>query len=314
MKKGMTLVEILISLVILMFLLGAVYSILNLQTVRAIQVQKTSVLQTDAQIALTLMKWDLSAAGLAFPKVDSAVVSGDGGFGGSDSINLKAVGLGFESSRVRWSWLLEKVTNKNMIIVRAWDDPMWNFNSGDSIVVLDRDRKIMNPPGDLEITSPVDTFTYTDQWGNPVKACSISISNPLNAIAGLVVISKIQSLYSPGIKISVNANNELVRGKDILLDNVEDLQFAYGVDTDGDGIIDSWSDNKPLQAIALGQKWVIRYTLVVTSRPMGGYTYPDITYTIENHTYDILTNRMRMKRAIFTGIIAPPNLQPPEGG
>lgn len=309
MKKGMTLVEILVSLVILMFLLGAVYSILNLQTVRAIQVQKTSVLQTDAQIALTLMKWDLTAAGLAFPKVDSAVVSGDGGPGGSDFINLKAVGLGFESTRVRWSWLLEKVSNRPWIHVRRWSDAMWNFNPNDKIVVLDRNRKVISPPGDLTIQDTV-LYTYIDQWGNPVPACSILLDQNVNAIAGLVVISKIQSIYSPGITISVNANNELIRGNDILLDNVEDLQFAYGVDTDGDGVIDSWSDFKPPQAVALGQKWVIRYTLVITSRPMGGYTYPDQAYTIENHTYDITTNRMRMKRAIFTGIIAPPNLQP----
>ena len=97
MKKGMTLVEVLVSLLILSFILAAIFTILNLQTIRSIQVQKTSILQTDAQVALTLMKWDLAAAGLAYPKQDDAVQSQNNvGPNGSDAISIRAVGLGFE--------------------------------------------------------------------------------------------------------------------------------------------------------------------------------------------------------------------------
>lgn len=305
-KKGMTLIEILVSLVILTFTLGAIFTILNLQTVKSTQVQKTSILQTDAQVALTLLKWDFASAGLAFPKVDSAVISLNGGLAGTDAISLKAVGLGFESGRIKWSWLLEEA-NSTIIKVRSWADTLLNFEAGDTIVVLEVNRTTLKPPGDCVISS-VDTFTFYDNWGNPVTASRLTLDKPVAAIAGLVVIGKHSKIYSPGITISVS-NKKLVRGSDTLLDNVEELQFSYGIDNDGDGVIETWTDNIP-QFATLERKWGIRYTLVVTSRPMGGYTYPRDSIYIEDHVYVLTAADKRMKRAIFTGVISPPNLQP----
>ncbi|MCK4251439.1 PilW family protein [candidate division WOR-3 bacterium] len=304
-KKGMTLVETMVSVVILTFTLGAIFTILNLQTVKSAQVQKTSLLQTDAQVALTLLKWDFASAGLAFPKTDSAVRSINGGLAGTDAINLKAVGLGFESGRIKWSWLLNAV-NSNIIEVRSWADTLFNFKVGDTVVVLMIDRRIMSP-GDLVISN-IDTFTHVDNWGNSVRASRLTLDNPVNSTKGLVVIGKHSEFYSPGITISVS-NNKLVRGSDTLLDNVEELQFSYGIDNDGDGVIETWTDNIP-QFATFQKKWGIRYTLVVTSRPMGGYTYPRDSMYIEDHAYALTAADKRMKRAIFTGVISPPNLQP----
>lgn len=307
MKKGMTLVETLVSLVILSLLLGAIFTILNLQSVRSSHVQKTSVLQTDAQVALTLLKWDLASSGLAFPKVDTAVRSLDGGLMGTDAISIKAVGLGFESSAVKWSWLLDRAHTTDLFYwVRGFEDTTFNFKEGDTVVCLDNDRKIMIPPGELTIIAPVVIDTFYDPKGNPVLGQQLTFDKKLSAIAGLVIIRKFFSLYNPGITLSINDSNQLVRGSDILLDNVEDLQFAYGIDNDGDNIIETWTDVIP-QFATLGRKWAIRYTLVVTSRPMRDYTYIHNSLVIENHTY--IPDKTR-RRAILSGIIAPQNLQP----
>jgi prepilin-type N-terminal cleavage/methylation domain-containing protein len=310
MKRGLTLVEMLVSLVILTIILTAVFSILNIQKVRATQVQKTTILQTDAQVALTLMRWDLGAAGLAYPKEQSAVRSfNNTGTSptGTDAISMKAAGFGFESGVLRWSWLLERA-NSNQFLCRSWADTAYNFKLGDTIVTLDQDRTVMTPPGDL-VVQAIDTATYTDPYGNPNPAQSITTDLPLNAIGGLVVIRKYSDMFDqagPGLTISVS-NNKLVRGSDTLLENVEDLQFAYGTDTDGDDVIDLWTNDLPQFT---DRKWAIRYTLVITTRPIADYEYPMDSVTVEDHSYTLNLTQKRQKRAILTGIIAPPNLQP----
>ncbi|MGB7054526.1 MAG: prepilin-type N-terminal cleavage/methylation domain-containing protein, partial [bacterium] len=98
-SQGMTLVELLVSLVILMVVLGAVYSILHLQQTKSSQVTRTTILQTDAQVAFTLVKWDLLLAGLGFPfgRQDAFQLSNSGG-----NVTLRATGLGFEMNHTQW--------------------------------------------------------------------------------------------------------------------------------------------------------------------------------------------------------------------
>lgn len=310
MKKGMTMVEVLVSLVILTFVLGAIFTILNIQRVRASHVQLTSVMQTDAQIAITLLKWDLATSGLGFPKMDGAVADGDGGAAGPDSIRMRAVGLGFEANQTKWTWLLEESNSAN-ILVRKMMPHAPDLESGDLVIALDANRKPLDPPGDLTVVNALDTL-YIDPIGDTIPALAVQLNNTLKAIGGLVIIGKVPSAYTPGITYWVNtATNQLMRGNDIMLDNVEDLQIAYGFDTDADNVIDTWQDNiGPFATPA--RKWAIRYTLVVTSRPMAAYRYPANIINVENHTYNIPAGsiQQRQKRAILSGVIAPPNLQP----
>jgi len=309
MKKGMTLVEVLVSLVILAFVLGAIYTILNLQTARSVQVQETTILQTDAQVALSLLKWDLATAGLAYPKIDNAVQSSNGGAGSTDAITLRGVGLGFESGQCKWSWLMEGATNSNVVLTRGFkdEDTVLHFSVGDTVVFIDRLREIIDPPGAVVVqATAVDSFI--DHFGNVFSAQRLTLSSPVNASVGRVVIGFVPPIYDPGMTLSIT-NWQLMRGNDVMLDNVEDLQFAYGIDNDNDNIIDTWTDDIP-QFATQGRKWAIRYTMVVTSQGIGGYTYPDNQITIEDHTYALTPAQKRQKRAILSGIIAPQNLQP----
>jgi len=311
MKKGMTLVEVLVSLVILSFLLAAVFTILNLQTVKSANVRKTTIHQTDAQVALTLLKWDLASAGLAYPKTDTAIVDLDGAVNDPDTIILRGVGLGFEAARTKWSWLLDKVSGVNAL-VRAWggEDSVLNFAGGEQIIVLDRDRNILNPPGVLTIVS-VAPDTFIGPTGDSIPALDLTLNMSLSSIAGMVVITIDTLIYDPGLMVYVDvANKTLMRGNEVLLDNVEDLQLAYGTDTDGDEIIDTWQDFLPPNTIASGRNWAIRYTLVTVSRPMSDYNYPINTLTIENHTYNLTSAEQKQKRLFLTGLVTPPNLQP----
>ncbi|MBE0433279.1 PilW family protein [candidate division WOR-3 bacterium] len=307
---GMTLVELMVSLVILMIVLGAVYSILNLQQTKAVQVTRTTVLQTDAQVAFTLLKWDMLLAGLGYPYglQDALQLSNNGG-----DITLRAVGLGFEMNRTQWSYLIENASGTS-VSIRRWDDNPANFQAGDTLIVMNEVRRPIYE--DLIITS-VDTFTYYDPiWNNPIPAIRLIVNDAITARAGLMVFRRNADTYYNGLTYTL-ANDTLMRGNEALLTNVEAIQFRYGIDTDNDGIIDNWSDaNNPLFNPNYGQKWAVRFTVVVASDPMAGYQAIEDSITIENdppYTYDLDFNRKRRKRAVLSSIIYPQNLQPGEG-
>ena len=308
--RGMTLVELMVSLVILMIVLGAVYSILNLQQTKAVQVTRTTVLQTDAQVAFTLLKWDMLLAGLGYPYElqDALQLSNYGG-----DITLKAVGLGFEMSRTQWSYLVDEVSGSSLP-VRRWADEHANFQAGDTIMVMNEVRKPIHE--NLVITG-VDTFTFYDPvWNNPIPALWLDISGTISARPGLLVLRRNAETYYGGLTYTLS-NDTLMRGTEALLTNVEEIQFRYGLDTDNDGIIDTWTDtNNPPLNPNYGHKWAVRFTVVVGSDVIAGYQAVEDSILIETDPvpyYLVLTPDMkRRKRAVLSSVIFPQNLQPGE--
>ncbi|MGQ9533848.1 MAG: prepilin-type N-terminal cleavage/methylation domain-containing protein [bacterium] len=312
MRKGMTLIEIMVSLVILMIVLGAIYSILTIQQQRATVVSETSVLQADAQVAYTLFKWDLMLAGLGYPKNDVVLRSfNNTGYLGSDGLNLRGVGFSFEMNQTRWAYMLEKAGGGNQIIVSRFKDSTTWFQPGDDIIILTDSRKIYEP-GPVNV-SAVDTFTYYDENGNPRPAQRLTIGVPVTTNSPQVVMTyNNPDIYNTGILYQV-VNGVLRRGTEDLLDNVENIQFAYGLDTDGDTIIDAWFNTIPdslLRPNPYDLRWALRYTMVIASKPIPNYTYPDANITVEDNTYALTQEMRRRKRTFFSGVLYPQNLEP----
>jgi type II secretory pathway pseudopilin PulG len=309
-SRGMTMVELLVSLVILMVVLGAVYSILNLQQTKSTQVTRTTVLQTDAQVAFTLVKWDLLLAGLGFPfaRQDAFQLSNSGG-----DVTLRATGLGFEMNRTQWSYLLDNV-NGSVLSVRRWADSISYFAVGDTIMIM---SEVRDPVHQDLIVTGVDTFTYFDPiWNLATDGHRLQVDRPLKARAGLMVFKRNADTYNTGLTYRL-AGDTLMRGNEALLTNVEAIQFRYGIDTDGDEVVDLWRDvNNPPFNPNYGAKWAVRFTMVITSEGMTGYEYPLDSVTIEEdppYSYPLSPADKRRKRAILSTIVYPPNLQPGEG-
>lgn len=316
--KGMTLVELMVSLVILMLVLGAIYSILNMQQTRATQVSRTTILQTDAQVAFTLLKWDLLIAGLGYPfgNQDAVQLIPVGGTQGA-GIGLKAAGLGFEMNRLHWSYVLDAPGGPEMIL-RRWQDSLANFAQGDTIAILDAMRNPILGYEELIVqNNPMqDTLAYVDSlWGDIIPAQRVNVGVSVSTIHGSIVMKKHSGIYYGGLTYQISGDT-LKRGTEALLNNVEAIAFRYGIDTDGDEIIDSWGDiNNPPFNPNYNRKWAIRFTMVVTSEGMPGYTYPDNSVTIEDnppYTYPLNDIQKRRKRAILSSIVYPQNLQPGE--
>jgi hypothetical protein len=305
----MTMVELLVSLVILMIVLGAVYSILNLQQTRSAKVTRTAIMQTDAQVAFTLVKWDLLLAGLGYPYAqDDAIQLSNSG----NDITLRAVGLGFEMSRTQWSYLLDNVSGANLS-VRRWDDSLADFQVGDTIMIM---SEVRDPIHQNLIITNIDTFTYYDPiWGQDTPALRLNVGAPIRARAGLMVFKRNADTYFNGLTYTL-AGDTLMRGNEALLTDVEAIQFRYGIDTDGDEIVDSWRDvNNPPFNAEYSSKWAVSFTMVVASRGIAGYEYPYDSVTIDSnppYTYVLNANQLKRRRAILSSVVFPQNLQPEE--
>lgn len=308
--RGMTLVELMVSLVILMIVLGAVYSILNLQQTKAVQVSRTTVLQTDAQVAFTLLKWDLLLAGIGYPyqRQNAIQLANAGG-----DVTLRATGLGFEMNRMQWSYLIDDAAGSE-IRVRRWDDTWANFQAGDTIMIT---NEVRDPVHVGLIITSVDTFTYFDPiWNQPIKGLRLQIPGSIAARAGLLVFKRTGDIYDNGLTYTL-AGDTLLRGNEPLLTNIEAIQFRYGIDTDNDNVVETWSDaNNPPFNPGYSSKWAVRFTMVVSSGGMTDYHYLADTVTIENdppYKYGLSPREKQRKRAILSTTVYPQNLQPPEG-
>lgn len=312
-RGGMTLVEVLISLVILMILLGAVYSILNIQQNRANQVNKTTILQTDAQVAFTLMKWDFLLAGLGYPYDQSNAFSLPNTPWGTSAV-VRAVGLGFEMARCHWSYLLTNASG-NFFLARRWPDAQANFAVGDTIMLVNETR---SPIYNNLVVAAVDTTSFMDStWGIKIPAQKVTLASAtISCRAGLMAFQRAGGIYNTGLTYRRSSTGDtLFRGSEALLNNVEALEIRYGIDNDGDNIIETWTNRTDVNPNPnWTRKWAIRYTIVITSDPIAGYKYPANNYVIEGVTYNLTTPQQIAKKRVFLqGLIYPQNLQPPEG-
>lgn len=310
----MTLIELTVSVVILGFLLGAIYSILTIQQQRAMQVSRTTVLQTDAQVAYTLVKWDLMMTGLGYPydQTDAITLVPALDPTSCEEVNLKAVGLGFEMNRAHWSYLLDDVSG-GQLLVRRWDQDASNIQVGDVCMILNESRQ---PIYNNLLVTAVDTTTYIDTlWGDSIPGLVVSAGPGIAARPGLIFIQRDAAIYNAGLTYRLSGDT-LYRGNEALLTNVEAIQFRYGVDQDGDGVVETWDrQNAALPNPGYGRNWAVRFSMVVASEGITGFEYPDANVTIEtdpSYTYALNDLDRRRNRVIVSSIIYPQNLQPGE--
>jgi hypothetical protein len=256
---------------------------------------------------------------LAYPFDDPSVITTQDNAGptGTDEVTIKSVGLGFELIRAKWGYVLAFIPAGALsIAVRRWDDPNIDFAGGEQILIINQDRKPRLIG--LQVTT-ADSFTFVLPNGEPVPAMRLNLAAPIPSDIGdaLAVFVWDAPKYTQGVTFRIN-NNTLERGNQIdgyepLLGNVEELQFAYGIDDDHDGIIETWHDRfEGLPPnIGFGKKWALKFTMVVTSEGMPGYKYPYTSYTTENHTINLTTPQQLNRRRVFlSNVLYPPNLQP----
>jgi hypothetical protein len=324
----MTLIEVLVSLLILAIIMAGIIVILQVQQSRAISVRSQAILHTEAQVALSIIKWDFYMAGYAIEQGQWMIQDGDGAgpLFGRDQVTLRGGVLGIESRKGRWNQILEGVSGQSQVKVRRWDETDLDFIIGDSVILAD-----LNSKKPFEINLCInDTARSTTARGEP--AWLLTLNRPVSAAMGsfLFMIDP-NTYYAPAVRYSVDSFSRagrsvpcLVRNyagrQEILLENVEEFQVQYGIDANRDGIINDpgeWEDELADWGIDLTnqddlreQRFMIRFGIVsTTDRPIPNYTYPQAAIALFNNNYPITPPMDMYRRVIMFEEIVPRNIR-----
>ncbi len=311
MKRGMTLVEMLVALAIMMIVLGAIFSILNVQQTKALNVQETAVLQTDAQVALTLLRWDLFMAGYGMTS-DRASIASANSADAADQLTLRGVGLCFETDYTDWAPVLGRTSGIDEVTVYRFNDTMPDFRVGDAVIIVDQQKRLLH--SDCVITD-IDSVIHTVA-GFVLEGLKLKLDKTVTVDKGSIVFRPDMSTYTNGITYSL-VNNKLMRGDQVFLDNVEDVQFAYGIDLNDNGTFENsewFNDLSSVPGYAphllYAHKTAIRSTFVkLSERRLRDYTYPADACTLEDHIYALSDIDKKYRREFVSTITWPRNLQ-----
>jgi len=289
-RKGLTLIELLVGLTILALVLMATFFIYRSQLRTASTQRSVSYAQTDVQQALNIFKWDALMAGYGVPSTYQ-VVQGVNFNNRADSIILRSTGF-VAGGTTRWSYTLDIFSNDE-IIVRRWNDEREDIHVGDYIVILD-DRRTPITPQPLQVTGRVP-LTY-----NGMPAYRLTLSSTVNTRQGNFVYVVPNGQFQ---EVSYRlVGDTLMRGNDVLLKGVEDLQFSYWVDLNNDRVEQPNERIQNPQAVPNFSSGLrsVRVNLVVLTSPDPNYRYPENTITVEDHTYNVSPNTRNMRRRFYT--------------
>jgi len=311
MKRGMTLVEMLVSLTIMMIVLGAIYSVLNIQQTKSLNVQETSVLHTDAQVALTLLRWDLFMAGYGIARHTPSIASTNNA-NAADQITLRGVGLGFETDYTDWAPVIERVSASNEILVYRFNDSTPAFEVGDTIIIVDQEKRLLDSNC---VISQIDSIVHSVAEFT-LDGFKLRIDRAISVDKGSLVFRPDRNTYGNGIDYTL-VSNTLMRGNQVFLENVEDIQFAYGVDLNDDGTFQDAEWFNELSSIPgysprmlYEHRTAIRSAFVMLSeRMLRDYNYPADACTLEDHIYALSELDKKYKRNFVSAITWPRNIQ-----
>ncbi|MEO0275501.1 MAG: prepilin-type N-terminal cleavage/methylation domain-containing protein [candidate division WOR-3 bacterium] len=306
MKRGLTLIELLIALTIFGFVLGAILSIYFYQQKRAIYVEQTSIMQTDAQIAFELIKRDIMHAGLGLP-VDRMPVQGiNGGENAPDQITLFGVAFFAELPRARWNPVIALSTG-GIIICRNWDEPERDIQIGDTVIILSQFKKLLYPP---------QMNLYVTDVNVEGNRRIITLNDPTVQVnAGGFLFRVTGNIFEIGITYWLDQDTRrLMRNNDIFLENVEDFQIAYGYDWDRDSIVEEDEFRNDLTGLTpdslYKRPFLIRVSILVrTEKGIGGFRFPRDNLNIEDRIIHLHEFERKYNRIILTGTVFPRNLK-----
>ncbi len=313
MKRGFTLVELLVSMLIFTLVIAAVITVFVSQHRKTIQVQNVSSLQTDAQVAFEILKWDLRMAGFGLGPENTIIISKDGGADSADQITIYGAALGLELATTHFNIsnfsAIGSATNELLTTYWWGEDTVRNIRSGDYIIGIEPDTRLLL---DNVTGSYVETTYLT-----PDSIYHIIIDRNITYKTGTIFLGvKDLSLLNTGVTYYLDSNNILWRNNTIFLENVEDIQFAYGIDgltgTEPDGEIDpdEWTDDITgiPQSELFNRKFAIRVTLIVRSKGIPGFKYGKDRIVSENRVINLTSADKRFDRLILQGVVYPRNL------
>jgi type II secretory pathway component PulJ len=273
----MTLIEMMVSMTVLTILGAAIAAIMVVQVRNAASVQGQSMVQSDVNLALSMIRADLSHAG--FGNASSEPAAGSAAPSGSDADNLTLAGSNVGAGSGRWTVCQQTNTNGTLteLNVRHWQgkDSINNLRNGDSIKILSGLKQYVGATRVNGAPTVIDSMTdqLTLRTGMPVGTGSL-ITEVNEQIAGA-------GAAGGTVTYTLNAaTRQLLRNGIAFLDNVEEFQVRYFWDRNNDGTIDMVGETDDVMQVEVNPaRWNTRPILI-------GLTFVTVSPTVENKVVD----------------------------
>lgn len=301
-KAGVTLIELLISLVIISILLSlATYIFVNFLSTSVTQ-ERTTAAQSDVQAVLQQIKWDILMTGYSVSADQIAIESqNNAGQNNSDILTLKSLWFGYETGG-HWSYVLDPVTNQSIIPVRNWQDPELDIQVGDKIVFLTSTKQKLNDQF-FEVIAR-DTFTHTGGIPGYRLTLDNSVSTSMNFLFNTSGTGELREV------VYQLQNNVLMRDSLPMMDNVMDFQVAYWVDENDNQIQEDSEWHNDLDVVLADPNLkddirLIRLNILMSTQAEKEYDVQQ-TITLEDNT---ITPNPNMRHTPWTQVANPRNIR-----
>ncbi len=302
--KGVTLVELLVSLSLAVFVLTLAFFIFQRQFRYSLIQRSKSVLQVESYTGVNLIVYDIIHAGFGLRRDVRPIFSKN-----SNPDTLFLVGNAVRTDRTpAWSVLVSKATLSTSLIVRKWIKG--NIKAGDWIVILTDTKGFLGGPFSVvEVTEVDGPDLDGDGSPDPCLNLRLSAGNPVTAGKASLIFTTSPDHTQDTVRYFISSG-VLYRNGSPVIDSVEDFEVSFLLDTDNNGIYDTWTtDINSLNAEQIeNQLGVVRFSILVKSGQRDpSYRFPKKTVKIEEHEYEIEDPHYR--RIIITKRVIPRNVR-----
>ncbi len=227
-KKGLTLIEIVISLSILGFIIGILFYFINWKIRESVTERGLSFMEADIAIARQLIEWDIWMAGYGLESSIYPIQISSGAINGSDTLKIRSIA--FITQAGKWSFTIEDASNTDKLIVNKWSDPDANFIVGDTVVIMRSDKELVAGP--VYIVSAKDT-SYTTTGGVVKAGLLIQLSQLLEKLPYGSLLFEANGAGGTYREVVYSLGNDgvLRRSGDDVIKNLAAFWVDVGMDT-----------------------------------------------------------------------------------
>jgi prepilin-type N-terminal cleavage/methylation domain-containing protein len=291
-EKGVSLVELLVTLAIFSVVMAGVYAIYLAQIRHSTREYMLAESEMEIEIAKNIIERDIMMAGYGIAddygplSVDPLPVGSTDAASpaSSDSLILRGTGVGILSrSTMAWSYITSKGPP---VRFHTWSDGRENVIPGDRVIYITPNiRKILTDGSKAVFTFP--DFPPSAEEGTVVYGLNSDDANLPYYTVQYLTGGAAFSMCSSGTRNLLRAESRNddpppSSSRESILNCVRDFQVAIGLDTNDDGIIDLWDNGETLpsynrQTLRRRLKQVRLYVLLQQGNrdPYFTYSNPD---------------------------------------
>lgn len=237
-NKGFTLIEILVSLAILGIVLAGIYSVYNMQHKSYIVQEQVTEMQQSERVALQMITRDIRMAGLGLQFCNDAAGGKIIFSNGTGNNNSDTIGVEYHSFSPKPEGETEITTNVPAISASSELDvkDTTGFNNNDWVMVA----------GGEECQYAIFYVDTVDAGTKKLHHTSTSkLTYGYKLTSGFMIGDRVRRLNREDggrIIYAIDGSYILTRSVDDgtaqpLADNIEDMQIAYGIDINNNGIV-----------------------------------------------------------------------------